>query len=255
MSHNKIVSILGVPIAVIDPSNLVHEFEILLDKGVKGWITGINAHALNLAYENHWLRDFYHNALLNCAEGVGVTIAAFLSGVKAPKRQAWADITSELFRMLQQKKKSVYILGSTDAILSKAIKNLQQEYPQLSIVGYHHGYFMDTEEAQIIKQINTVAPDVLFVGMGMPKQEFWIYRNASYLNVGLIFPVGALIDYISGVKKRCPRWMAVSGLEWFYRLLCEPQRVWKRYLIGNPLLIVRSFLFRFRTTEKKNIHN
>ncbi len=240
------VNVLGVSIALIEQDEIISFIQKGIKEHRKGWITGINGQALNLAYESLWLKDFYHHAILNCSEGFGVVIAAFLSGVKIPKRKVWAEWAYELLQMLEKNDYSLFLLGGTDDVGKKAVDNLHTLYPKLRITGQLNGYFDVNQNDTVIKSINQKKPDVVFVALGMPKQEEWIYRNIDKLNAAIFFPVGALLDYISGKKKRCPRWMSTMGIEWIYRLLTEPHKVWRRYLLGNPRLVYRALRARFR---------
>lgn len=237
------VDVLGIPVAMIEQNEIIHFIQKSIEGNRKGWITGVNGHALNLSYDSLWLKDFYHRAIINCAEGFGVIIAAFLSGVKIPKRKVWVEWAYELLKMIEKNNYSLFLLGATDEIGKKAVEQLHILYPRLRIVGQIGGYFDMNQNDSVIEAINRTKPDIVFVALGMPKQEEWLYRNIDKLEGKIFFPVGALLDYISGVKKRCPHWMSSIGIEWFYRLLTEPQKVWRRYLIGNPLLILRSLAY------------
>jgi N-acetylglucosaminyldiphosphoundecaprenol N-acetyl-beta-D-mannosaminyltransferase len=241
----EMVDVLGIPIAFVEQNELISFIQKSIEANKKGWVTGINGHALNLAYDSVWLKDFYQHAILNCSEGFGVVIAAFLSGVKIPKHKHWADWAYELLQMLEKNDYSLFLLGSTDDVGKKAVENLHSLYPKLRITGRLNGYSDVEKNDNLINTLNRSKSDVVFVALGMPKQEEWIYNNIDKLHARIFFPVGALLDYLSGMKKKSPRWMASIGMEWFYRLLTEPQKVWRRYLLGNPLLIWRSLkLFR-----------
>ena len=118
-----------------------------------------------------------------------------------------------------------------------------ERYPDLRIVGTHHGYFDRTlggeENNHVIQMINSAKPNVLIVGFGMPFQERWLLENWEHVDANIFLTGGACLDYMSGRVRRAPRWMLDNGLEWLYRLLLEPVRLWKRYLIGNPLFLYR----------------
>jgi N-acetylglucosaminyldiphosphoundecaprenol N-acetyl-beta-D-mannosaminyltransferase len=240
-----IIDVLGIPIVLIEQNKLTSLIQKSLESNRKGWVTGINGHALNLACEFSWMKDFYRHAILNCSEGFGVDVAAFLSGVKIPKRKVWVEWTNDLLQMLEKKDYSLFLLGGTDEVGEKTIKNLHALYPKLRIAGRLNGYSDMSQNDSIIESINRSKPDVVFVALGMPKQEEWIYQNINKLDTAIFFPVGALLDYISGIKKRYPRWMSSLGIGWLYRLLTEPKKVWRRYLIGNPQLVFRALRARF----------
>ena len=241
----EIVDVLGIPIAFIEHNELISFIQKSIEANKKGWVTGINGHALNLAYDSLWLKDFYQRAILNCSEGFGVVIAAFLSGVRIPQHKHWAEWAYELLQMLEKNDYSLFLLGGTDEVGKKAVDQLRTLYPKLRIVGRLNGYSDINQNDDLIDSLNRTKPDIIFVALGMPKQEEWIYRNIDKLHTRIIFPVGALLDYLSGMKKRSPLWMSSIGLEWFYRLMTEPKKVWRRYLIGNPRLVYRALRTRF----------
>ena len=244
--------VLGVPVALIDQNEIIRFIQKSIEDNRKGWITGINGHALNLAYELVRLKDFYHHAILNCSEGFGVVIAAFLSGVKIPKRKVWADWAYELLQMIEKNDYSLFLLGSTNEVGIKAVEQLHKLYPQLRITGRLNGYDDMDQNDSVIAAISRTKPDIVFVALGMPKQEEWIYQNYGMLDTKILFPVGALLDYISEMKKRSPHWMSTMGIEWVYRLLTEPQNVWRRYLLGNPILIWRSMVYFAKRMHTKD---
>jgi N-acetylglucosaminyldiphosphoundecaprenol N-acetyl-beta-D-mannosaminyltransferase len=149
---------------------------------------------------------------------------------------------------MEEKGLSIFILGARDHVVSKAAAVLRDRYPRLKVAGWHHGFFekQGEESRKVVELINRAAPDLLFVGFGMPLQEYWIEENLVSLRAGIVLPAGSMIEYIAGEKKLTPTWMANSGLEWFYRFLREPRRLWKRYLLGNPLFILRVIGRRIR---------
>jgi N-acetylglucosaminyldiphosphoundecaprenol N-acetyl-beta-D-mannosaminyltransferase len=250
-SGHEVVDVLGVPVALIELNDIIHFVHNSIENNRKGWITGVNGNALNLAYDSVWLKEFYSRAILNCAEGFGVDVAAFLSRVKIPRRKVWVEWAYDLLQMLETNDHSLFLFGSTQEIGEKAIEQLHRRYPRLRIVGQKNGFSDLDQQHSVIESINRAKPDVVFVALGMPKQEEWIYRNYDALDAKILFPVGALIDYISEMKKRCPSWMSTLGLGWVFRLLTEPQKVWRRYLFGNPLLMGRALLYGMQRVHSK----
>jgi N-acetylglucosaminyldiphosphoundecaprenol N-acetyl-beta-D-mannosaminyltransferase len=138
----------------------------------------------------------------------------------------------------------MYFLGGKPGVAQKARQKLQARIPALTITGECQGYFDIGAEERIIEKINNAKPDILVVGMGTSKQEKWIYRNRHRLNVPLCWAVGAVFDFISVRIERAPYWMRKINLEWLYRLYREPKRLWKRYLLGNPIFIFRVLKFK-----------
>ena len=149
---------------------------------------------------------------------------------------------------------SVYFLGSSNANITNAVKLERKLYPKLKIAGYHHGYFDKNHESEkIIKMINESSAEVLIVGMGCPIAEKWIIENKNKLNPTLIFSVGGFFDFLAKDKVSAPKWMYNSGLEWVFRLIQEPKRLFKRYLFANIYLIyhtIRKVILRKLQSRK-----
>jgi N-acetylglucosaminyldiphosphoundecaprenol N-acetyl-beta-D-mannosaminyltransferase len=143
---------------------------------------------------------------------------------------------------------SIYFLGSEQYVVEKAVKRLSEQYPDLKVHGYHHGFFQKhgSESDNVVENINTCQPNVLLVGFGMPLQEDWIRRNFERLNVNVVLTAGSSFEYAAGKKPVCPPWVSRIGLEWFYRFLFEPRRLFKRYFFGNPKYLTRVLLQRLR---------
>jgi N-acetylglucosaminyldiphosphoundecaprenol N-acetyl-beta-D-mannosaminyltransferase len=150
--------------------------------------------------------------------------------------------------MAEKEGYSVFLYGSKPETLEKLKTTLVNRFPRLKIAGTYSPPFrkLDThEETKIIQMINAASPDILFVGLGVPRQEKWMARHCQTIKVPITIGIGAAFDFISGEKKQAPTWMQARGLEWFFRLLSEPRRLWTRYLIYNPLFV---FLFLIQLT-------
>ena len=133
-----------------------------------------------------------------------------------------------------------FFYGGTEAILQKLQQKLLEAYPQMLVVGSYAPPVKPTgwrEDQEVIECINNSAADIIWVGLGSPKQDFWMHTHRPLLNAFVIVGSGAAFDFCSGAKPQAPRWMMACGLEWFFRLCCEPGRLWKRYLIGNSLFL------------------
>ncbi len=165
-------------------------------------------------------------------DGMGVVWAARLLGHKVPERVTGIDLFFALNERAAEEGLSVYYLGATEEVVEKAAQNMQKRYPDLKIAGYHHGYFWDDEEA-VVDKIEAAKADILFVAITSPKKERFINRWKDKLGAHFVMGVGGTLDIVSGHTKRAPKWMQKTGLEWFYRFLQEPGRMWKRYLKTN----------------------
>lgn len=165
-------------------------------------------------------------------DGMGVVWGARFLGHQVPERVAGVDLFHELLAMSANSGFSVYLLGATDEVVSMTATTVQSMYPGLKIAGYHHGYFWDDEEAMVNK-VRESGAQLLFVAITSPKKENFINRWKDQLGVNFVMGVGGTFDVVAGKVKRAPIWMQNCGLEWFYRVIQEPGRMWKRYLTTN----------------------
>jgi len=237
------VVVLGVRVHSLTLTDLINCVMQVVASDQKVVIANVNAHALNLAFELPFLRGFFNDAEIVFCDGFGVVLAAYIMGKRPPERMTPPDWIWELARAAQSRNVSFYFLGARPGVADKAAQRLLQRFPTLRIVGVHHGYFdkscASAENEAVIEGINAVKPNILLVGLGMPLQERWLMENLDRLEANVAFPVGALFDYLSGELPRAPRWVTDHGLEWLGRLVVEPRRLWRRYLIGNPLFLWR----------------
>ncbi|MBI2619122.1 MAG: WecB/TagA/CpsF family glycosyltransferase [Ignavibacteriales bacterium] len=235
----RTAEIFGIPIALTRKEALIGVVDSLLRSGRKGWICYANVHTLNLALSYPWLRRFYRSALLNYCDGMGVKLGGRLLGIQIPERLTLPDFFDDLCRNAEERGYRLFFLGSSQESLKSCVQLLKSKFPRLLISGYHHGYFDHSDGIDVIAAIRRAKPHLLFVGMGVPAQEKWVLRNFSSLDASLIWMCGGVFELLCGARSRAPRWMTQYGLEWLYRLLQEPRRLWKRYLIGNPFFACR----------------
>lgn len=207
----------------------------------KSMVLNVNINAMNIAARNNDFRTVLSSAELVFADGMGIVYALKLLGRHLPGRITYADWLWDFAAFSANNNISWYLLGAKPGIADRASEILTKRYPKLRIAGFHHGYFEKNgvENQTIVKDINKKKPDVLIVAMGMPVQEKWICHNMKFIDSHVFLSGGACFDYLSGLLKRCPRWMGNSGLEWLFRLIQEPRRLSYRYLIGNPMFVYR----------------
>lgn len=168
-------------------------------------------------------------------------LAAKALSTEIPHRMTGADWVWDLASLCEEQDHSVYLLGCEPGVAAQAGRRLLRAHPRLRIVGTHHGYFElgSGHDERVIEHINACKPDILLVGMGTPKQELWAQRTIDQLDCRVLWNVGALFDYVSGRVPRAPASLADNGLEWIFRLAIEPKRMWRRYLVGNPVFLSR----------------
>lgn len=237
----NLVEVLGVCVDSILLSDLIRQIERLVTSGRHYRVMYANVHVLNTAYHDPELRRILNQADLVYCDGAGVKVGAQLLGNYLPERMTGADWIRELCAACQERGFSLYFLGGGPGVAALSAEQLQAQYPGLKIAGTHHGHYDHSgpENDTVIAGVNALHPDILLVGLGTPLQEKWIDRNFDRLDVPVVWAVGALVDFVTGKKPRAPDWMLDHGLEWLYRLWAEPRRLWKRYLVGNPLFIWR----------------
>ncbi len=243
----EFISLLGIDIDITDLQGLIQSINTLVYNKQKSKIMYANIHTMNIAARDMALRATLNNADLVYCDGEGVRLGARILGKILPQRMTGADWIWDLCSMCQERGYSVYLLGGEHGVGENAARKLQGRYPDLEITGTHHGYFQKhgKENDEVISAINEKSPDILFVGFGSPLQEKWIYENFEKLDAYVVWAVGAVADFVSGKVPRGPRWMLDNGLEWLFRLIVEPRRMWKRYIAGNALFFLRVLAARF----------
>ncbi|RWM34489.1 WecB/TagA/CpsF family glycosyltransferase [Mesorhizobium sp.] len=203
-------------------------------------VSFLNAHNANLAYSDPVFAEALDDFLV-LPDGVGVDIAAkLLYGAPFPDNLNGTDFVPA-FLQASTRPLTVALLGATRVNAEAASVKLSALAVQHKFVVVHDGYFSPAEEPAIVKRIARLRPDVLLVAMGVPRQELWIARHIDARHCTLPIAVGALLDFLSGTVPRAPLWMRRLRLEWLYRLWIEPGRLWRRYVVGNPLFLWRVF--------------
>lgn len=232
------VNLLGVPIHDLSKSDIVASVIGKVIAGERGIFVYINIYAINLAQTLPWFRNFLNGASIAYCDGFGVLLGARLAGYRLIHRSTPPDWISDLASECASRAITIFLLGGRSGVAEHAALFLIRKHPELRINGTHHGYFEpssgEADSENLIQMINQAGADILLVGMGMPLQEKWLDENWEHLNVKVALPVGALLDYMGDEKHRPPPWMTNHGMEWAGRLLIEPRRLWKRYLLGIP---------------------
>ena len=187
-------------------------------------------------------REIYRQAFLAVPDGVSLLWAAKLFQTPLSGRVNGTDLFEQLCKISAEKGLKVFMLGGRPRAADKAVQVLQRRHPNLKIVGTYcppYGFESDsTELQQINSAIVAAAPDILFVGLGAPKQEYWISENYLKLGVPISIGIGVSFELVAGMVERAPKFMQKTGLEWLFRLFAEPRRLWKRYLLGNAIFIL-----------------
>lgn len=248
-TRSEYVDVLGVNVSVVDVDSLHRALLADVVQNNKSLILHVNVHMFNLIHANPWLKGFLNNAEIVFCDGAGVRLGAYILGHRLPKRITYADWMWQLAELCETSDLSLYFLGGKPGIAEKSAAVLALQYPNLRILGCQHGYFDKSQGSQeneeVVREINLLKPNILVVGFGMPLQEAWLRDNWMNIDANIALTAGAAFDYISGELKRAPKWMTDNGLEWLGRLIIEPARLWRRYVVGNPIFLWRVFLQRY----------
>lgn len=229
----KEIKIFNIKIHPFSKKEFLEMIELNINQGKQITQNGINAASINELTNNADLVEAYNNSDLLNIDGMSMVWALRFLGYSAPERVACPDLANDILEMAERENYSIFFLGANKSSLSFAIKNLEKKFPNLHIAGFHDGYFKKEEEIGIVKMINKVKPDILFLGMPSPQKELFIEKYKRQLKIKYSFGVGGYFDILSGKTKRAPLWVQNRGMEWFWRFAQEPRRLWHRYMIGN----------------------
>ncbi|UVK43717.1 WecB/TagA/CpsF family glycosyltransferase [Mesorhizobium sp. AR07] len=231
-------TILGIPVLAIRWDDAISLLNRLIAERRFTKVSFLNAHNANIAYTEPVFAEALDDFLI-LPDGIGVDLAAkLLYGTPFPDNLNGTDFVPA-FLQASTAPLTVGLLGATRANAEAASVKLAALAVQHRFVVIHDGFFSAAEEAGVIDRIEDLRPDVLLVAMGVPRQELWIARHIDARHCTLPIAVGALLDFLSGAVPRAPLWMRQLRLEWLFRLAVEPSRLWRRYVVGNPLFLLR----------------
>lgn len=210
----------------------------------------INAHCFNMAQKNEAYKTCLDKADLALNDGIGIELAARFNDIRLPENMNGTDLIPKIIEKAQSQNKKFFLLGGQPGVIEKTKEALEGKHPGIRIVGIHSGYFGSDENEKLINEINNSQADLLIVGMGVPRQEIWIIENLCRFNhLKLAVGGGAIVDFIAGKVKRAPLWIQKVKMEWFYRFVHEPKRLFKRYFVGNFLFFM--YIMRLKFFVKK----
>lgn len=246
---NKL-TVLDVDFLSISMEEALAMIEQIIVSGDKQCLSFINADCLNISCKDTNYRDILNSQYFVLPDGAGINIACRMIGERLVANLNGTDLIPELWEASREKGYRFFLLGAAPGVTDRMKLKLEETYPGINISGSHHGYFDHaTESESVIEKINAARPNVVLVAFGAPRQEKWIYENQDKVDSNLLVGVGGLFDFYSGDKKRAPMWMRKTGMEWMYRLYLEPGRLWRRYIIGNPMFVYRVFRWKRRNAS------
>lgn len=197
----------------------------------------VNAHCINVAAKNSDYHAVLKGSKALFADGTGLRKAGKKLGHPIVDNVNGTDLFPLICSECKNKNKKIFLLGGKPGVAQKSATWSEEYVDGTIIAGFSDGFFDDANT--IIKEINDSKADLLLVGMGVPRQELWLHEHLSQIKVPVVMGVGGLFDYYSGTIPRSPLWMRSIGIEWVWRLLMEPKRMWKRYIIGNIAFLIR----------------
>lgn len=205
----------------------------------------INALKINLMEADPKLAEIVNACPLINADGASVVWAAKRLGIPLKERVTGCDMFQNLVRVAAEKGYKIFLFGAKEEVVTKVKSIYEKQYPGIQIVGYRNGYFTEKDEPEIVKQMHDSGADMMFVAFSSPKKEYWVNKYLNEIGIPFVMGVGGSFDIVAGVTERAPKWFQEHGLEWFYRFIQEPKRMWKRYIIGNTKFVALTYKYKF----------
>ncbi len=230
MEKQENADILGCRVDLLTAEEAISGIKAIINRRQPAHIITLNAEIVYQAQASQVLREIINSADLITPDGIGIVWAGRKLGFNIRERVTGIDLFYRLCQEATVEDWKIYLLGSAPGVAEAAANQLTTAYPGLQICGIHHGYFGEEDMPAMVQEIRKLAPHIIFVALGAPKQEMWIKKYKEQLGVPACIGVGGSLDVIAGCKKRAPGWMIKFNLEWLYRLLAEPSR-FKRQLV------------------------
>jgi len=247
MMPKNSLRVTGVRVDSVTLRETLHHIERFIAEGKPRRIVTVNLEYLRHARSSPGFREALEAADLAVADGMPLLWASRLFRRRLPERIAGVDLAEQCARLAAEKGYRLFLLGAGPGVAQSTAKVLRERYPGLTVVGCYTppiGDFSPEEEERIRQAIAVAKPDILLVALPTPRQELWNYANARRWNVPVVIGVGAAFDMLSGEVSRAPMWMRRRGLEWSFRLVMEPRRLWKRYLLHDTAVVLRILVSR-----------
>lgn len=221
---------------VAEAAKDIYEFAC---NNTRGYVVTPNAEIAETCFKNEELKTAVENADFILPDGAGVIMASRILGRSLKSRVTGVDTAKELLSLMSKSGKRLYLLGAKPGVSERAAENILAMYPGIKIAGTHHGYFKDDDE--VIGLINNAKPDVVFVALGYPRQEIFMYNNRDRVNA-VMMGIGGGVDIFAGEAKRAPDFFINNNLEWLYRLIKQPTRIGR--MMKLPAYIIRAFFWK-----------
>lgn len=240
----KRINILGVGLSAINLKLALAAIDAALARKAKGYVCVTGVHGVMEAQKDENFRAILNHSFLNTPDGMPMVWLGRLNGAPEMDRVYGPDLMLLVFELSQKKGYTHFLYGGAPGVAQELQQKLEAKFPGIKIVGTYTPPFRPLnagEESELIRTVSEKKPDMLWVGLSTPKQEKFMAQYRDKLDATLFFGVGAAFDFHAGRVRQAPRWMQRSGLEWLFRLCCEPRRLWRRYFRNNPLFVFRVF--------------
>ena len=231
------VDVLGIHVSVTNLDHTVETFARWIDSDERQLVCVTDMNALLHARADEQLTEVYNTAGLTVPDGMPLVWAGKKAGFERMDRVAGPDLLERVMAEAADRGWTQYFYGGAEGVAEELGETFQERHPALKVVGAEcppYRPLTEAEDAEVVARMNAARPDIVWVGLGAPKQERWIADHRDQLNASILIGVGAAFDFHTGRLDRAPLWMQRSGLEWSYRLYKEPKRLWRRYLLGIP---------------------
>ena len=238
LGDNARVRFLNTVIDVLDTDETVKLVEKYVQTKTALHLMGVNADKVNEINENEIMKRIVNSCGIINADGASIVMASRYLKKPLPERVAGIDLMEQLIRLSEAKGYTVYLLGAKQVVVAKTAEVLVEKYPKLRIIGFRNGYFQKSEWQEISNELKEKKPDFVFVGITSPIKEYLIEYLQNDGNNSVFMGVGGSFDVISGMIPRAPLWMQKANLEWLFRVIQEPKRLFKRYFFGNLQFIM-----------------
>lgn len=223
----------------------VSEVDEIIKRKVPTQHVVINASKINLMNKDEELTNIINSCPIINADGASILWAAKKLGISLKERVTGIDLFEELLKLSNVKKYRIFLFGAKQEVVEKVKQIIEKKYPNVVIAGIRNGYFDQSKEQEIVDMIKESKADMLFVAFSSPKKEYWVNKYLQEMDVPFCMGVGGSFDVVAGITKRAPEWMQKSGLEWFYRFIQEPGRLFNRYIIGNLKFVLLTYKYKF----------
>ena len=235
--RRRTATVFGVPFFSGTMEEALEDIDLMVKEKRSHHVAFINAHCLNIACKNQGYKQILQKCSAVFADGIGAKIGAKMLGYRVEANVNGTD----MFPLLAEKPYRIYLFGGAPGVAARAMDKARKLNGKAEFVGCADGFFKEKSESEIFAELSALKVDILLVALGVPKQEEWINQHLDCLPGCVAIGVGGLLDFVSERIPRAPMWMRKANIEWCFRLYCEPIRLFKRYIIGNPLFIGRVF--------------